>query len=209
VSWPPDEEGWAEILRELPEGADPGAVRAAIEAGVQEYLQTRHARGSPRQHEVWRGLQKTATSKGVSKLRRSLEKVGTLDPSNRDADWFRQLASNLSTLSAKARAWAEFHRPRTRRERFDSALLKAWIGPGRGPLAISSEGPLARFYMAITDRVLRRPIGSDAVKKIIRRERRRRELLETLGGEGKLITKEDLMWVVPGEKSAGESSQSQ
>jgi hypothetical protein len=47
------------------------------------------------------------------------------------------------------------------------------------------------------------------VKKIIRRERRRRELLETLGGEGRLITKEDLMSVVPGEKSAGESTQSQ
>jgi hypothetical protein len=187
MNWPPDEQGWAGILKELP-GGDCAAVRAAVEAAVQEFITIAPGNiKTPSERDLWRHLQELAASKGLTNFRNLIKQAGSsIDPSNPDRDRLLHVADELAQLPTLARGWAEFHRPRSRRERFDSAVLLAWTGYGKGKLAASADGPLVRFYCAIADRILSRPVGGEDVKKIVNREKRRRQLLARLGAEGKM-----------------------
>jgi hypothetical protein len=167
---------WGRILAELPEGLDPVAVCAQVEAAIAEYLAPEH-KSAARQRRLWRRVAKLAASKHVE-LCRIIQDLGAPDSFwtgefRQDPDWLSRLAADLSEARTRALAFAELYKPR---ERLFSRLFRAWTAPGT-KLSISSSGKLVRFIQAATDGVLPKPIGGEAVKKAAQRENSRRQIL--------------------------------
>jgi hypothetical protein len=195
---------WQDILKELPLDADREAVMHDVEAAVQRFQsdtspETQQA--SAEQAEYWKRVGEILQQVAFDKLR---QVARNLDPANPDAQRVLSLCEELSQLQEKAADWAEFYRPPTKRERWYSEILTAWTGPGKvKQLSISPEGPLTRFFCAIVDQVLPKPLSGETVRDIVVREldRRSKRLLLAQGTVG-LQTAENGIMVIRSSESA-------
>jgi hypothetical protein len=173
--WPPDERAWSELVS--PPSADRTAFRQAIEAAVHEYIHD-----ADRDKQLWglyKRIRRLAGSQKLEELCRSILQLKNF-PLEPDAEKMLRHVEALRQIGPEAKLRATVYLSITRRGRFMSRLSLAWTGPGRGDLPISETGPFVDFVVAITARVFSRPLDGSGVKKFVRRERGRRDMLKIL-----------------------------
>jgi hypothetical protein len=147
--------------------------------------QRRRKRVEP--HCFWADLYRHR--KTVLSLARMVGRL-TLDPT--EGARLRRLADELTALPRLAEQQAEYHRPRSELERQVSTLWYKFESEG-GKVTVSENGSFARFLK----RQLRPRFSISRVtaKRLIKREKRRRELLATaiFAGEGRLTAHADVL----------------
>jgi hypothetical protein len=181
MPWPPQEREWTGLLRPFPAVADRIGVRKAIEAAAQEYSGDEDR--DRRVHEVFNKIARHADSLARS---RSLNKLcaDILQLRNfaldADAEAILRKVEPLQHISREADVRAAVYLSTTRRGRLLSRLSLAWTGPGKGNLPISATGAFADFMSEITDYILPKALEGAGVKKFVKREKARRDLLRVL-----------------------------
>jgi hypothetical protein len=181
MSWPPSEEEWIDILKDV-SPPDWHATRAAVERAVDEYGE--NAERDEAELQLRNDIKRQADLEGFRALCNLMDDLLQRCP---DDLTLRQQLDVLHQIYTHADIRAAVLLPSSRRERFLAALSLAWTGPGKGKLPIAEVGPHADFMCAITDRVLPH-MSSSGIKAFARRERVRRKALhildEVLRGQG-------------------------
>jgi hypothetical protein len=177
MSWPPREQEWYEILRDLPPDADRVAVRVAIEAAVRVYVET--ADRDQAHHDLWEHFENIGGRQNFQKL---LELVGQLSTPDPIAQTLIDGVNLLRQSYSIADIEGAIYLPTNRHEQFLASLSLAWTGPGKGELPKSESGPFVDFMYRITELVQRNPLEGSGVKEFVRRELKRRAALDILKG---------------------------
>jgi hypothetical protein len=175
------EEEWASILHEFP-AAHQVTARAKIEATLKDYA--RDQRQKPgEQRKQWQRIAKLLKSKAVTELcqlARQIDLKKLPDPSFvdplADPNWLPLVREYLIRGEQIATAYADLSKPR---ELLYARLIRTWTEAGLR-LSTSESGPLTRFLQDVTDNLFPTTITGDAIKKIVIRERTRRQMRATV-----------------------------
>jgi hypothetical protein len=156
----------------------------AVNVAIQEYQTSSNTKPSSEQSRLWRRL---AFSKCIGVFFQTIDRLGSYRH-DADSEKLLHLADELKQVLKKADARAVFYRPRDKKSRLYTGLIRAWIDAG-GFLGASEEGPLQRFLCRIAKIVPFR-LGARGAKAVIEREKERRAALtilsEALGAQGRL-----------------------
>ena len=139
------------------------ATRTAVDAAVHDYSTDSEDPQSSLEHaQHWQRIKRLAASKGIAAFREAIRKLSSYQPLDEEARWLLQLADQLELLPRKAQARALFYRPRSKKARLYTAVIRSWTNAS-GFLGASEEGPLQRFVCRVV-----RNIGlrlSDAISR--------------------------------------------
>jgi hypothetical protein len=197
LKWPPTDEEWGEVLQPLPPAADRSSVQQAVEAAVREYL--KEADQDQRLREVYRRIGRYAGSQGMKKVCQAILQLKGFPIDSVAEGLLRQVEPNMQ-IHGQAKVRAAIHLTTARDGRLMSRLSLVWTGPGKGKLPISETGPFVEFFSSIYRRVFRRPIDGSGVKRFVRREWARREILTTIklnwAGQGGFKIDESGVYVI-------------
>jgi hypothetical protein len=189
--WPPSEEDWRDLLRELPDTADRRAVQIEIKAAVRGYVErTQH---DDVQHSLRKKVEE-AVPTALAKLS-PLKQLAALSRDEFNAI-YRQIEALPQSLTPE-QLNAAAYLPRERRERLLTRLLHALIGPGRLRFAHSDDTPLARTLSLIMDYVPSGPLSARGAREFFERYFDRWCLLRaTLGGRINLSIDESKIFLI-------------
>ena len=178
MTWPPSELEWDKILEQLPAEAR-AATRTAVDAAVHDYSTDSEDPQSSLEHaQHWQRIKRLAASKGIAAFREAIRKLSSYQPLDEEARWLLQLADQLELLPRKAQARALFYRPRSKKARLYTAVIRSWTNAS-GFLGASEEGPLQRFVCRVVRNIGLR-LSDRGAKAVIQREQERRAALKVL-----------------------------
>ena len=178
MTWPPSELEWDKILERLPAEAC-AATRTAVDAAVHEYSTDSEDPESSLEHaQHWQRIKRLAASKGIAAFREAIRKLSSYQPLDEEARWLLQLADQLELVPRKAQARALFYRPRSKKARLYTAVIRSWTNAS-GFLGASEEGPRQRFVCRVVRNVGLR-LSDRGAKAVIQREQERRAALKVL-----------------------------
>jgi hypothetical protein len=166
---------WSELLLLLPDDADQVAVRQAVEAAIREYVGGTDR--DQRLRDVLRRIGHHADSQTVRKLIREILELEKLSPDSRAEAVLRQL---LTQVRSEAKVRAAVYLSTKRRNRFMAQIAVIWTNVAKGKLPISEASWFVDFLSAIYERVEGRPLTGVGVKKFVRREKARRDVLNSI-----------------------------
>jgi hypothetical protein len=166
---------WSELLMLLPDDADQVAVRQAVEVAIREYVGG--ADRDQRLRDVLQRIERHADSQTVRKLRQDILELEKLSPDSQAEAALRQL---LIQVRSQAKVRAAVYLSTNRRSRFMAQIAVIWTNVAKGKLPISEDSRFVDFLAAIYERVESRPLTGDGVKKFVRREKARRDVLNSI-----------------------------
>jgi hypothetical protein len=166
---------WSELLLLLPDDADQVAVRQAVEAAIRDYVA--NAPRDQRLLDLFRRIERRADSPTVRKLCQDMLELEKLSPDSQTEPAMRQ---QLTQLRSRAKVRAAVYLSTNRRGRFMSQIAVIWTNVAKGKLPISEGSPFVDFLAAIYERVEGRSLTGVGVKKFVRREKARRDVLNSI-----------------------------